>query len=80
MDITYSTNKVDLADLKVTGFFEDWPDKPNENILRRSIENADYIVLAIDTKKETHRTAQSSLCDRSRVRQRISRLLHRSRL
>ncbi len=52
MDITYSTNKVDLADLKVTGFFEDWPDKPNENILRRSIENADYIVLAIDTKKK----------------------------
>ncbi len=52
MDITYSTNKEDLAGLKVTGFFEGWQDKPDENILRRSIENADYIVLAIDTEKK----------------------------
>ena len=51
MNITYSTEKADLAGLEVTGFFEGWPNKPNESVLRKSIENADYIVLAIDMEK-----------------------------
>lgn len=51
MDITYSTDKTDLAGLEVTGFFEGWPNKPDKNVLWKSIENADYIVLAIDAEK-----------------------------
>ncbi|MHB0865555.1 MAG: GNAT family N-acetyltransferase [Minisyncoccota bacterium] len=52
MSVTYSTKKADLADLEVTGFFEGWSNKPDESILRKSIENADHIVLAIDTEKK----------------------------
>lgn len=51
MNIVYSTEKADLTGLETTGFFEGWPNKPIYNVLRKSIENADYIVLAIDTEK-----------------------------
>ncbi len=51
MNIVYSIEKTDLAGLETTGFFEGWPNKPNETVLRKSIGNADYIVLAIDTGK-----------------------------
>jgi ribosomal protein S18 acetylase RimI-like enzyme len=51
MNIKYSTEKIDLADLEVSGFFDGWEKKPSEDILRESIENADHIVLAIDTEK-----------------------------
>ena len=51
MNITYSTNKADLSGLNMTGFFKDWSNKPSEEVLRKSIENADYVVLAIDTEK-----------------------------
>lgn len=52
MDIIYSSDKAALDGLKLSGFFEGWPQKPSEEILRKSIENADYVVLAIDTKQK----------------------------
>lgn len=52
MDIVYSKNKSDLIGLEVSSFFDNWPDKPNNEILKKSIENANYIVLAIDTEKK----------------------------
>ena len=52
MEIVYSTNKADIAELEVDGFFDGWPEKPSEEMLRRTVENADYVVLAIDTKKK----------------------------
>ena len=52
MNIIYSTNKDDLAPLEVSNFFEGWPEQPNEKVLRKSIENASYIVLAIDADKK----------------------------
>lgn len=50
-DIQYSTNKDDIKKLTLEGFFEGWPNKPNQDVLRMSIENAGYVVLAIDTEK-----------------------------
>ena len=50
--ITYSTNKSDLSELELSNFFEGWPKKPSDDILRRSIENATYMVLAIDSEKK----------------------------
>lgn len=52
MNIIYSTNKADLPGLESSGFFEGWPGKPSEEVLRKSIENADYCVLAIDSEKK----------------------------
>ncbi len=52
MSVIYSTEKKDLVGLEMTGFFDGWPNKPNESVLQKSIENADYIVLAIDTEKK----------------------------
>ncbi|MDD5083487.1 MAG: GNAT family N-acetyltransferase [Candidatus Moranbacteria bacterium] len=49
--ISYSTAKKDLTDLEVTGFFDGWQSKPSEDDLRKSIENAEYIVLAVDNEK-----------------------------
>lgn len=50
--ITYSSKKKDLEGLILSGFFEGWPNKPSEDVLKRSIENADYIMLAIDAEKK----------------------------
>lgn len=50
--ITYSTDKSDLLGLDVSNFFDGWPEKPSENALRMSIENATYAVLAIDSEKK----------------------------
>lgn len=52
MNIRYSTGAADLANLDCSGFFEGWPEKPSEDVLRKSIENADYVVLAIDDEKK----------------------------
>lgn len=49
--ITYSTRKEDLANLEAINFFEGWPNKPSEEVLRKSIENASYVVLAIDASQ-----------------------------
>lgn len=49
-NIIYSTKKEDTEDLEVTGFFEGWPNKPSGEVLKASIENAGYVVLAIDTE------------------------------
>lgn len=49
-NITYSIDKNDLKNLDIQNFFEGWPNKPDENILRKSIENATYTVLAIDAE------------------------------
>lgn len=50
--IRYSTNKKDLENLEMTGFFEGWPEKPSEDVLKKSIENSSVVVLAIDDKKK----------------------------
>ena len=50
--ITYSIDKSDLIGLDISNFFEGWPEKPSNDILRRSIENATYVVLAIDSEKK----------------------------
>jgi ribosomal protein S18 acetylase RimI-like enzyme len=52
MNVTYSMNKQDLAGLEMTNFFADWPEKPSEKILRKSIQNADFVVLAIDSENK----------------------------
>lgn len=52
MNIIYSINKADLSGLETIGFFEGWPTKPSEEVLKRSIENADFRVLAIDAEKQ----------------------------
>jgi ribosomal protein S18 acetylase RimI-like enzyme len=52
MRIIYSTNKADLMGLETSGFFAGWPNKPSEETLRESIENATYAVLAIDTERQ----------------------------
>lgn len=52
MEIRYSINKADLAALDISGFYHDWPNKPSEEVLRKSVENADYVVLAIDDAKQ----------------------------
>lgn len=46
--VVYSINKNDLTNLAIENFFAGWPNKPSEKVLRKSIENADYIALAID--------------------------------
>ena len=51
-NIVYSTDKNDLTSLKIENFFAGWPHKPSEEILRKSIVNADYVVLAIDKNKK----------------------------
>lgn len=50
-NIHYSTDKRDLKGLETTGFFAGWPEKPSEEVLRKSIEGATYVVLAIDAHK-----------------------------
>ena len=50
-NIAYSTKKEDINDLETKGFFEGWGEKPSEEVLRASIKNADYAVLAIDTSQ-----------------------------
>ncbi len=48
-NIIYSIKKEDINGLKIRGFFEGWSNKPSCEVLRASIKNANYIVLAIDT-------------------------------
>lgn len=50
--IRYSTNKKDLENLEIKGFFEGWPEKPNEDVLKKSIENSGVVVLAVDDEKK----------------------------
>ncbi len=50
--ITYSIDKSDLIGLDISNFFEEWPERPGEDVLRASIENATYVVLAIDPEKK----------------------------
>lgn len=50
--IRYSTNAEDIVDLEVSGFFEGWASKPSEDMLRKSVRNADYTVLAIDDERK----------------------------
>jgi len=52
LNITYSTNKDDLIGLKIENFFVGWLNKPSEEVLRKSIVNANYVVLAIDKNKK----------------------------
>lgn len=52
MDIHYSSNKKDLENLDLTGFFEGWSHLPSNDVLQKSIKNATYVVLAIDTQKK----------------------------
>ena len=52
-NIVYSTDKNDIENLTVGNFFVGWPNKPSIEILKQSIERADYAVLAIDTEKNT---------------------------
>lgn len=47
-EIAYSSKKEDVVGLEITNFFDGWPEKPSEEVLRKSIINADYVVLAID--------------------------------
>ncbi len=54
-EIIYSSDKNDVKDLIIENFFAGWPNKPSEEILRKSIENAAYATLAID--KENNRLA-----------------------
>ena len=51
MDIRYSTDKKDISGLIASNFFDGWPNKPTEEVLKKSIENADKVVLAIDPEK-----------------------------
>ncbi len=51
-NIIYSINKDDLVNLKIENFFVGWKNKPSEEILRKSIMNSDYIVIAIDIKNQ----------------------------
>lgn len=50
-NIKYSIKKKDIIGLEMEGFFEGWPKKPSKKVLQKSIENAGYVVLAIDTEK-----------------------------
>lgn len=50
--IIYSTNKEDLSRLETSGFFEGWPSKPNEEVLKKSITGASYVVLAVDEEEK----------------------------
>ncbi len=50
--IVYSTKKEDLNTLETSGFFEGWPNKPNEETLKKSIFGASSLVLAIDNEKK----------------------------
>jgi len=52
MNVAFSTDKNALKGLKLAGFFEGWPKKPSETVLRKSIVNADFVVLAIDTAEK----------------------------
>lgn len=47
-NITYSTNKNEITSIEAEKFFVGWQNKPSEETLRKSIMNADYVVLAID--------------------------------
>jgi len=50
-EIEYSIKKEDIVGLDTKGFFVGWPNKPTEEVLQKSVENASYVVLAIDTEK-----------------------------
>ena len=52
-NIEYSVNKSELDSIGIESgsFFEGWPKKPNEEVMRKSIMDADYAVLAIDRKE-----------------------------
>jgi GNAT superfamily N-acetyltransferase len=47
----YLTSKAAVSGLQMKGFFAEWPNKPEKRILQKSIENADYVVLAVDPCK-----------------------------
>jgi ribosomal protein S18 acetylase RimI-like enzyme len=49
-NIIYSSDKNDIKNLTRENFFAGWPNKPSEEVLRKSIANATYAILAIDTK------------------------------
>lgn len=49
MTILYSNNKADLEGKIISDFFHGWPKPPSTEVLIKSIESADFIVLAIDT-------------------------------
>lgn len=51
-NIIYSTNKKDIKNLSINGFFEGWPNKPSDNILKESIIKSSYTVLAIDIENK----------------------------
>lgn len=50
--IVYSTSKENLLGLSIGNFFVGWPKKPSEETLRKSIINADYVVLAVDKEEK----------------------------
>lgn len=50
--IVYSLNKSDINNLSMEGFFDGWLKKPSQEVLKKSIENAGYVVLAIDSEKK----------------------------
>lgn len=46
--IQYSNKKEAVSDFHTDGFFEGWPNPPSNEVLVRSILNAQYVTLAID--------------------------------
>ena len=51
-NIVYSTDPGGMKGLDLKNFFDGWSKKPDEEVLRKSIKNADYMVLAIDAEKK----------------------------
>ncbi len=49
--IIYSNNKEAVNDLELGVFFEDWPKKPKNEMLKKSILGATHCVLAIDKSR-----------------------------
>ncbi len=49
--MTYLTNTSTLRSFEIGDFYDGWKKKPNRETFLKSIEQADYIVLAIDEEK-----------------------------
>ena len=50
--IQFKNTNDGLRGYNVGNFFAEWPEKPNKEVLLKTIEGSDYVVLAIDT--DTH--------------------------
>ncbi len=52
-DIQFKNIKEGVRNYSVGTFFVGWPKKPSQDVFYKTIEGADYVVLAIDPKTNT---------------------------